>query len=230
MASSRVGAITRASGAPAGTRAPSAPSRVGRQRQAVGHGLARAGLRRDQQVARPAPPGSSTASWTGVRCGVAVLGERAGQRRAGVFKGQGVADTVACPFPHAGEGLGWRPGISHRPDEMRRRKLRCLELFAPAPSPKPSPRLAGATDEAISNGRADCPRFTRRGEAQGLLGGAEQGARLVHAFALFARRIGVGDDAAAGLHMHHAVLDHRGAQHDAGVHLAVGGEIADAPP
>ena len=38
----------------------------------------------------------------------------------------------------------------------------------------------------------------------------------------------VGDDAGAGLHVDLAVLHHRGAEHDAGVHRAVGGEIADA--
>ena len=38
----------------------------------------------------------------------------------------------------------------------------------------------------------------------------------------------VGDDAGAGLDIHGAVLDQRGAQHDAGVHVLAGGEIADA--
>ena len=40
-------------------------------------------------------------------------------------------------------------------------------------------------------------------------------------------RIAVGNDAGAGLDIHGAVLDQRGAQHDAGVHLLAGGEIAD---
>src|SRR5215470_7675900 len=72
------------------------------------------------------------------------------------------------------------------------------------------------------------PPLSRAGEAARLLGGAEQRLRLVDAFLLLVLRIGVGDHAGAGLHVHAAVLDERGAQHDAGVHLAGGGEIADA--
>jgi hypothetical protein len=58
--------------------------------------------------------------------------------------------------------------------------------------------------------------------------GGEQGAGLVLAFALFGRRVAVGDDAGAGLDMHHAVLEHGGAQHDAAIDRAIGREIADA--
>ena len=65
MASSRVGAMTRAWGAPARPRLPSRRADVG-QGQAIGHRLARAGLGGDQQVAA-AGAGSSTASCTGVR-------------------------------------------------------------------------------------------------------------------------------------------------------------------
>ena len=37
----------------------------------------------------------------------------------------------------------------------------------------------------------------------------------------------VSDDAGAGLHIHLAVLDDRGPQHDPGVHRAVGREVAE---
>src|SRR5215468_6333035 len=60
------------------------------------------------------------------------------------------------------------------------------------------------------------------GEALRLLGGAEQRLGLVDAFLLLGLRIGIGDDAGAGLHVHRAVLDQRGAQHDAAVHVARG--------
>ncbi len=49
---------------------------------------------------------------------------------------------------------------------------------------------------------------------------------MMHSFCSSAAR--VGDDAGAGLDMDHAVLDEGGAQHDAGVHLPVGREVADA--
>src|ERR1700730_14119610 len=71
------------------------------------------------------------------------------------------------------------------------------------------------------------PAPCRAGEALGFLGGAEQRLGLVDAFLLLGLRIGIGDDAGAGLHVHHAVLDQRGAHHDAAVELAGGGEIAD---
>src|SRR5262245_22278402 len=71
------------------------------------------------------------------------------------------------------------------------------------------------------------PRCAR--EAARFFGGAEQGLGLVDAFALLGRRVRIGDDAGAGLHVHRAVLDECRAQHDRGVHLAGGGEIADGP-
>src|SRR5262249_56862 len=73
------------------------------------------------------------------------------------------------------------------------------------------------------------PGLGGAGEAARLLGGAKQRLGLVYAFLLLGGGIGIGDDAGAGLHVDRAVLDQRGAQHDAGVHLAGGGEIADAP-
>src|SRR3984893_2495139 len=65
-------------------------------------------------------------------------------------------------------------------------------------------------------------------EAERFLGGAEQGLRLVDAFALFGGRIGIIDDSRAGLHMHRPILDNGGAQDNARVPLARGAEIADA--
>ena len=59
-------------------------------------------------------------------------------------------------------------------------------------------------------------------------GSAEQSPRLVDAFLLLGGGIAIRDDAGAGLHVHGAVLDQRGAQGDAGVHVAVGVEITDA--
>jgi hypothetical protein len=44
-------------------------------------------------------------------------------------------------------------------------------------------------------------------DADGFARGGEQGAGLV-AFALFGGRVAVGDDAGAGLDVHHAVLEH----------------------
>ena len=48
------------------------------------------------------------------------------------------------------------------------------------------------------------------------------------AFALLVSGVAVGDDSGARLDVHHPVLHHRSAQHDAAVDRAVGGEIADA--
>src|SRR5262245_15682172 len=66
------------------------------------------------------------------------------------------------------------------------------------------------------------------GKADGLLGCLEQRLGLVLAFELFGLRITVGDDAGSSLHVDHAVLDEGGAQHNAAIHLAVGGKVADA--
>src|SRR6516225_6030800 len=68
------------------------------------------------------------------------------------------------------------------------------------------------------------PRRARK--AFGLFRGAEQRFGLVDAFLLLALGVGIGDDAGAGLDIHHAVLDQRRTQHDAAVELACGGEIA----
>src|SRR5262249_36887138 len=71
------------------------------------------------------------------------------------------------------------------------------------------------------------PAARRAREPLRLLGRAEQRLGLVDALLLLGLGIGIGDDAGAGLHVHGAVLDQRGAQHDAAVELAGGGEIAD---
>src|SRR3954466_8948888 len=54
-------------------------------------------------------------------------------------------------------------------------------------------------------------------KAAGLFGGTEQSLGFVDAFLLLGLWIGIGDDAGAGLHVHHAVFDQRGTQHDGGV-------------
>src|SRR5918994_5706911 len=87
----------------------------------------------------------------------------------------------------------------------RKRPTRSREALPPS---LPEPRLAG--------------------EAHRLFGRPEKGFRLVDAFLLLGSRVGIVDDARARLHGHAPVFDHGGAQHDAGVHLAVGAEIADA--
>src|SRR5712691_11491854 len=71
------------------------------------------------------------------------------------------------------------------------------------------------------------PAARGAGEPLRLLGGAEQRLGLVDAFLLLGFRIGIGDDAGAGLDVHGAVLDQRRAQHDAAVELAGDREIAD---
>ncbi len=67
------------------------------------------------------------------------------------------------------------------------------------------------------------------GEALGFFRRAEQRLGLVDAFLLLGLRIGIRHDAGAGLHVHGAVLDQRGAQDDAAVELAGRGKIADRP-
>src|SRR5690606_5744790 len=62
-------------------------------------------------------------------------------------------------------------------------------------------------------------RFARR---------RDQRAGLGLAFALLIGRVGIGDDAGAGLDVQDSVLDDTGTQHDATVDRAVGREIADA--
>ena len=62
----------------------------------------------------------------------------------------------------------------------------------------------------------------------GQVGGAEQRPRFVDGLLIFGFGVAVGNHATAGLNIHGAVLDDRGAQHDAAVHIAVGCEIADA--
>src|SRR5690606_33198636 len=57
--------------------------------------------------------------------------------------------------------------------------------------------------------------------------GAEQRAALVHGLVPLLVRIGVVDDAGAGLHVQAAVLDHRGADRDGGVGVAVPADVAD---
>src|SRR3546814_7303655 len=60
------------------------------------------------------------------------------------------------------------------------------------------------------------------GKAHGFLGGAQQRARLVPALLVLRLRLAVSDQTGAGLDVHGAVLHHRRAQRDAGVHRAAG--------
>src|SRR5580704_182274 len=55
------------------------------------------------------------------------------------------------------------------------------------------------------------PPSRRAGEALGLLGRAEQRLRLIDALLLLEFGVGIGNDAGAGLDIHDAVLDQRGA-------------------
>src|SRR5262249_16721848 len=71
------------------------------------------------------------------------------------------------------------------------------------------------------------PLSAALGEAHGFFRGADQSAGLVLALLVFALRHRIRDDAGAGLDVHDAVLHDGGAEHDAGVHGAVGGEVAD---
>src|SRR5215213_11764350 len=65
-------------------------------------------------------------------------------------------------------------------------------------------------------------------EPDRILGGPEERFGLVDAFQLLRCRIGVMDDSGASLHEHPAVLYDCRAKDDAGVHFAIGAEIADA--
>ena len=73
------------------------------------------------------------------------------------------------------------------------------------------PRLAGLYGSRRRQSYCSRPALGPCREADRLLGGAEQGLRLVDAFALFGRRIGIIDDPSAGLNIHRSILDDRGA-------------------
>src|SRR6202044_2802630 len=64
------------------------------------------------------------------------------------------------------------------------------------------------------------------GVANGLLRGSHERLGLVDRLLVLGLGLAVGDDAAAGLDVHDAVLDDGCPEHDAGVHGPVGGEIA----
>jgi hypothetical protein len=61
----------------------------------------------------------------------------------------------------------------------------------------------------------------------GEFGGAQHGAGLVLRFLPFGSRVGIGDDAGAGLHVQLAVLDDGGADGDRQIHVAVETEVTD---
>src|ERR1700691_637149 len=72
------------------------------------------------------------------------------------------------------------------------------------------------------------PAAAGAGKPPGFFGGAKQRLRLVDALLLFKVGIGIGDNAGAGLNVHHPILDQCGSQHDAGVHFRNGRKVADA--
>ncbi len=73
------------------------------------------------------------------------------------------------------------------------------------------PRLVGLYGSRRRQSYCSLPALGPCREADRLLGGAEQGLRLVDALALFGRRIGIIDDPSAGLNIHRSILDDRGA-------------------
>src|SRR5947209_8604828 len=71
------------------------------------------------------------------------------------------------------------------------------------------------------------PPLCRARKSPRLFGSPKQRLGLVDAFLLLEGRIGIGHDAGTSLDVHHAVLDERGAQHDAGVQGTVSRKVAD---
>src|SRR5579862_9996572 len=70
-------------------------------------------------------------------------------------------------------------------------------------------------------------RSSARSEPHCLFGGLQECLQLVEGFLVFGLGVAVGDDAAAGLQHEGSVLQHGGAQRDAGVHGTRAAEIAD---
>src|SRR5258706_14551545 len=87
---------------------------------------------------------------------------------------------------------------------------------------RPSPSLRSAPFWSKAKRRATHSQPARR-----LRDGSEQCAALVHRLFPFGARIGVVDDAAAGLHVQATVLDHRRADRDRSVGIAPPADVAD---
>src|SRR5262249_23797517 len=121
-----------------------------------------------------------------------------------------VLGSSACP------GMTRTPSCFHL-GARSRSVLRFMSLLSSASCPGP----------ARASWLLSPPRLARK--SFGLFPGAEQRFGLVDAFLLLELGVGIGDDAGAGLDIHHAVLDQRRAQHDAAVELARGGEIPHRP-
>src|SRR3954462_14283288 len=64
------------------------------------------------------------------------------------------------------------------------------------------------------------------GKTLGFLRGSKQRFCFIDALLLLGFCIGIGNNASASLHVHHPILDERGAQSNTAVELAGGGEIA----
>src|SRR5258708_10061007 len=112
-------------------------------------------------------------------------------------------------------GLSLREGLSTRPCGPRSRRRAVAICDSPALWRSLAPRVAGRPTAGA-------------GEAHGFFRRANQRARLQHALVVLRLEVGVGHHADAGLDIQDVVLDQGGAQHDAGVHRAVGGEVAGA--
>src|SRR5262249_1334743 len=131
----------------------------------------------------------------------------------------GVLGSSACP------GITRTPSCFH----LGARSRSVLAFMSSLSSTVVMPRHCASEDarkRAYGPGSAlfSPPRCVRK--SFGLFRGAEQRLGLVHAFLLLELGVGIGDDAGAGLDIHHAVLDQRRTQHDAAVELARGREIA----
>src|SRR3954467_15622674 len=89
-----------------------------------------------------------------------------------------------------------------------------------------SRKRSSRSREALKPSSLADPRLA--GKTHCLFRGPEEGLGFVDAFLLLGGRVGIVDDARAGLDRHTPVLHNGRAQHDTGIHLAIGAEIADA--
>src|SRR5579862_1657643 len=129
--------------------------------------------------------------------------------------------TLSLRPPRPKRCLPTRGAIEERSERESRGRSRDIATMFPICD------LAGSERKKESVAPALIPISAELREAHRFFGGAEEGARLVENFLMLSRRAAIGDDAAACLHDHRLILDHGGAQHDAGIHAAIAGEITD---